>query len=55
MTSHSRDTLLKLWQTYQILQNLSQLQGAPSVQMTELPPEHYLDSKLAAGVPIGGA
>ena len=39
----------------QILQNLSQLQGAPSVQMTELPPEHYLDSKLAAGVPIGGA
>jgi histone deacetylase 1/2 len=32
-----------------ILQNLGELQGAPSVQMQELPPEPYLDNKEVAG------
>jgi|GEM_PF-767169 len=33
----------------QILENLSQLQGAPSVALQELPPELYLESKAVAG------
>mmetsp|Transcript_249 Transcript_249/g.479 ORF Transcript_249/g.479 Transcript_249/m.479 type:complete len:155 (+) Transcript_249:753-1217(+) len=34
----------------QILQKLSQLQGAPSVAMQELPPEAYLEDKNVAGI-----
>jgi hypothetical protein len=36
----------------QILQNLAQLKGAPSVEMIELPPEPYLEDATLAGVAI---
>lgn len=35
-----------------ILQNLSDLQGAPSVAMQELPPEAFISSSDAAGIPL---
>jgi len=40
--------------TTRILSNLQQLQGAPSVQMQELPPEPYIQDKKVAGVPSDG-